>query len=279
MSKSLYFRRFSGVFYGTAVENFLYVRDGLVARHQGFHNGPRDEIAHRANDEHDEVGVLRIVLVSIGQAAGELLDEHAAEAARHGPDAGDRADGALGKHIGNGGEQIGRPGLMRGGPDANGGDGQHGGPGVAKMLHIAEVLRAQHGQRHQGDEKHGQHARLIDGYAFFDDRKGNAAAINAAHNGDAINNKRRQHDLVFIHAKLFFKVVGQPEKIKPPNTVGQKFPPEKRPGLAISQHANTGVIAEFSRAGSAFEKTEDNQRDQAADAGQEVEENRSEERR
>ena len=56
-------------------------------------------------------------------------------------------------------------------------------------------------------------------------------AINAAHDGDAINDERGQHDLVFIHAKLLFQIIRRSQKeIEPPDAVGEKFAPEKRPG-------------------------------------------------
>jgi len=64
-----------------------------VARHERLHQTPRDQVAERADDEHDEVGGLRLVLENVGEMAGEHLHDDAADAARHRADAGDRGDG------------------------------------------------------------------------------------------------------------------------------------------------------------------------------------------
>jgi len=47
------------------------------------------------------------------------------------------------------------------------------------------------------------------------------------------------------HAELFLQIIGQPEQIKPPDTVGQKFPPEKGPRLPVIEQLpprNPGLV-------------------------------------
>ena len=55
---------------------------------------------------------------------------------------------------------------------------------------------------------------LIDRHASFDECHGNAAAINAADDGDAIDDERRQHDLLLGHAELLVQIIRQPEQDK-----------------------------------------------------------------
>src|ERR1039457_4337208 len=56
----------------------LHVRDRFVAWDECFHHAPRGEIAQRADDEHDEIGVLGVVFERVCEAAGNFLDDHAA---------------------------------------------------------------------------------------------------------------------------------------------------------------------------------------------------------
>ena len=67
-----------------------------------------------------------------------------------------------------------------------------------------------------------------------------------------INDERRPHGVVDRHVKLFHQIIGQPEKIKPPDAVGHQFAHEKRPRLAVSEQAGTAGVSEFVRTGEAW---------------------------
>ena len=100
----------------------------------------------------------------------------------------------FGKHVRNGGKQVRRPRLVRRGADANHGHREHGGH-CSQMGHVSEILRRQHGQRENRDHQHGRHARLVNRHPLLHERHRNAAAIDAANNGDPIDDEGRQHDL------------------------------------------------------------------------------------
>ena len=144
---------------------------------------------------------------------------------------------------------------MRGGADANRRHGQGGGP-FSKQADIAKILCGQNGQRSQRDEEHREHPGVVNRHAFLDERHGDAAAINASHDGDPIDDERRHHDLLLGHAKLLVQIVRQPEKVKPPDAVGDEFTPEKRPGLAVAKQPGAAFVAEFIWAGGAFAESQ-----------------------
>jgi len=140
----------------------------------------------------------------------------------------------FGEHVGDGCEQIRGPRLMRRGADANGGHGKDGGH-AAKAVDVAKILRRQHDQRERGDDEHGRHTRLVNGHAALDERHRDAATVNAADNGDAINNEGREHDLMLVHVELFVQVIRQPKEIKPPDAVGHEFAGDETPQLPVTK--------------------------------------------
>src|SRR5208283_4088598 len=70
---------------------------------------------------------------------------------------------------------------------------------------------------------------------FFNEGHGNAAAVNAADDGYAIDDERRQDNLRFGHVELFDKIIRQPEQVEPPDAVGHELAKKERPGLAVAK--------------------------------------------
>lgn len=77
-----------------------------MSGHQHFDDAPGDQIAQCTDDEHEQIGGLRIFLEGICEGAGKFLDDHATEAAGHGADASDGTNGFFGEHVGDGGKHV-----------------------------------------------------------------------------------------------------------------------------------------------------------------------------
>ena len=111
-----------------------------------------------------------------------------------------------------------------------------------KWSTLPKYCVGQHGQRGQGNEEHRRHARLVNRHALFDERHGNAAAINAADDGHAIDDERRHHDLLLGHVELLDQIIRQPEQVKPPDAVGHEFAEKEGPGLAVAKEPPPGNL-------------------------------------
>ena len=215
------------------------IGDRPVLGHKDLHDAPRGEVIQRADREHDEVGVLRLILVRVGQCARELQDDHPAETSGHRADAGDGTDRLLGEHVGDGGEEVGRPCLMGRRADADDGDSE--GRGMpSEVAHIRKILGGEHREGEQRDEEHRRHAGLIGRHAALHQGHRDAAAVDTADDRDAVDDECGEHDLVLGHAELLLEVIGQPEEVEPPDAVGHEFPEEEGPGLRIAEQAGLG---------------------------------------
>ena len=88
------------------------------------------------------------------QVTGHLLDNHGADTARHGTDARNGSDGALGEHVTYSREDVGAPGLV----SRTGKADEDGRPPGA---HSTQRLGGQGHQREESEDEHSQHTAVV----------------------------------------------------------------------------------------------------------------------
>src|ERR1700733_8614713 len=176
-------------------------------------------------------------------------DEEATHRAGHAADASDRTYSGTRKHIRYGGEEIGRPSLMRASSDAKQADS---GPFRLQMPN------GENGDDQTRAEAQGGEARASSRKSEFAKGRGQPASADAADSGHVVDQNERQAEVREIEMKSRTEIGWQPEEIEPPDRVCQEFRDGESPGLAISEqpdprrrgtHLGRGVFVDVTEFG------------------------------
>ena len=170
------------------------------------------------------------------QVTGHLLDNHGADTARHGTNARNGSDGALGEHVTYGREDVGAPGLV----SCTGKADEDGRPPGA---HGTQRLGGQGHQREEGEDEHGQHTAGVWMHPLLLHKElGKIAAEqrNHRHNGVQGENKALSQRRAGRCVELVLEVGRRPEEEEPPHAVGEEFANRKAPGLLVRKALQHG---------------------------------------
>ena len=158
-----------------------------------------DEIGGRGIGKEQEVTGLGVIgPVDVENMAAEILKEHAAERAGHAAHADDRSDDVARKHVGDRGEEIGRPRLMRGADQA---DNEHGGP-------VARQADGQDREHEKGVAKQSRLARARHGPAMPDEIARQVAADQAEHGDDRVDGHEVRPARLDVEVARLFEIIG-----------------------------------------------------------------------
>src|SRR5271170_7689087 len=145
---------------------------------------------------------------------GDEGKQRATDGAGHSADADNCSDGVTRKHIRNGGEEIGRPTLVGSGGDTKQADGR---PLRAYMSQSENRHNAAGAEEHGGETGSGGRKTQLA------ERRRQPSAADAADRGHVVDKDELKPDVREIQVEFRAEVRRQPEKIEPPDGIGEKF--------------------------------------------------------
>ncbi len=170
---------------------------------------PADQV-EAAHDDKDR----SVAEVLDDEAGDEGREDDAADAAEEAAESGDGGDGGFREDVGDRGVEVGGPALMGGGGQRNERDSHPG------FRHDD----GSGGNRHaEGEDAHDELARPAVGPAAADEEAAEPAAEDAAEVGHQIDDRQRPADLLEAQTAGFLEIQRQPDKVEPPDRIGEEF--------------------------------------------------------
>ena len=190
-------------------------------RNDETNQNERGDVHRAGNDER-----RRVAVTVVAQPADNLAEQHAAHRAAETDEAGERADGAFGNHVRRQNHHERGPRLLAEKREAE--NENHPADGMQ--------LRHEHHPRHQRRARaEGELARGVHGNAALEQPARKSAADQTADAGSRVRNPADAARRFDVELKRVEQILRQPEQIKIPRAVAQKFRAHDRPRFAVSK--------------------------------------------